>query len=172
MEYDNKILFGRIVKVHGYNGTVTVRSEKELSEDIPRLESVFIEIDGKPVPFFVSGMEISGPENVKMRFRYYESVEKISEFNGCRIFYTTAGSDKSQPDDFEGLIGCKVILKDRRLIGTITGILNNPMQDLLKITSPSDKEILVPLHEDLIISFNRVKKIVIAELPEGLTELN
>jgi 16S rRNA processing protein RimM len=58
------------------------------------------------------------------------------------------------------------------LIGTVTEIIKNPGHDLLKIVSPDEKEILIPYHEDFIISFDDQGKTILVKLPEGLTEIN
>ena len=88
MAYKNNILLGRITKVSGYEGAVAVKVEKIFTENIPQMESVFLEIEGRPVPFFISAMEYSGADILKLWFEGYDSAEKISEFTGCRIFLT------------------------------------------------------------------------------------
>jgi len=88
MAYKNNILLGRITKVSGYEGAVAVKLEKTFVENIPQMESVFLEIEGRPVPFFISGLEYSGADILKLSFEGYNSVEKISEFTGCSIFLT------------------------------------------------------------------------------------
>ena len=37
---------------------------------------------------------------------------------------------------------------------------------------PEKKEILIPFHEDFIVSIDKKKKIIIMDIPEGLTEIN
>jgi len=54
MTYKNKILLGKISKINMPDGSVSVRLEQEFVENIPDIESVFLEIAGKPVPFFIS----------------------------------------------------------------------------------------------------------------------
>jgi len=172
MASNNKILLGTIVKIHGYDGTVIIKSEHIFVEDIKHMESVFIETDGKPVPFFISSVELYGDETIKMKFSGYESYDKISEFNGCRVFLTSGEEKSKSTGDISRLLGFTVLLRNRKPVGTITGIINNSMQDILKITSPENKEILVPFHPDLITRIDEVKKILFADLPEGLTEIN
>ncbi len=172
MASHNKILLGTIVKIHGYDGTVIVKSEQRFVEGIKDMESVFIETDGKPVPFFISSAELYGDETIKMKFSGYESYEKISEFNGCRVFLTTEEEESNSAGDISRLLGFKVLLKNRKPVGTITGIINNSFQDILKITSPENQEILVPFHPDLITRIDEVKKKLFADLPGGLTEIN
>jgi hypothetical protein len=60
MTYTCNILLGRIIKIIGYEGAVAVKLENIFTENIPQMESVFIEIEGKPVPFFISGSEYLG----------------------------------------------------------------------------------------------------------------
>ncbi len=60
MAYNANILLGRISKVHGFEGAVTVKLEKNLIENIPDMESVFLEIEGKPVPFFIEESDYPG----------------------------------------------------------------------------------------------------------------
>jgi 16S rRNA processing protein RimM len=59
-----------------------------------------------------------------------------------------------------------------RLLGEVTNIIENPGQILLILKSPEGKEILIPFHEDFIVSINKKKKLIEMDLPEGLTEIN
>ena len=89
MAYRNEILLGRITKVSGYEGAVTVKLERFFSEKLPHMESVFLEIEGRPVPFFIAASEYSGADILKLKFEGYNSSEKVNEFVGCRVFLTT-----------------------------------------------------------------------------------
>jgi ribosomal 30S subunit maturation factor RimM len=60
MTYKSDILLGQIIKASGYEGAVTVKLEKDFFDNIPNIESVFLEIEGRPVPFFISETEYSG----------------------------------------------------------------------------------------------------------------
>ena len=172
MAYINSILLGQITKVSGYEGAVTVKLEKFFFENIPQMESVFLEIEGRPVPFFVSYSEYSGADILKLKFEGYDSIEKISEFTGCRIFLTSGKPVENNADDIKSLIGYKVLIQNDILIGTISEVIPNPGQWLLKINSAKDKEILVPFHEDFIVKIEKKKKILVMNLPDGLTEIN
>jgi 16S rRNA processing protein RimM len=172
MAYSSNILLGRITKVSGYEGAVAVKLEKSFTENIPRLESVFLEIDGRPVPFFVSEYEYSGADILKLRFEGYESIEKISEFTGCNIYLTSAPSESDDSDDQGNLIGYSVIINNDNLLGTVTDVIRNTGQWLLVITSPGKKEILIPLHEDFVVRLDDNNKILVLDIPDGLIDLN
>lgn len=172
MAYTNKILLGRITKVSGYEGAVSIRLERTFSENIPQMESVFLEIEGRPVPFFISDTEYSGADILKLTFDGYESEEKISEFVGCNVFLTAAATGKDQNNDLHNLINYTVYNQDDQLLGNITDIIENPGQLLLVISTKEKKEILIPLHEDFIINFDKKRHTIIMEIPDGLTEIN
>jgi 16S rRNA processing protein RimM len=172
MAYNSDILLGRITKVNGYEGAVTVKLEKVFTENIPLMESVFLEIEGRPVPFFVSGSEYTGADIMKLRFEGYETIESVSEFIGCNIFLTTPPPDDDQPEEIKSLLGFKVFIQDNILLGTIIEVIPGTGQWLLNIITTEKKEILVPFHEDFIISINSRKKSMVLDIPEGLTEIN
>jgi 16S rRNA processing protein RimM len=172
MAYKANILLGRLTKVHGFEGAVTVRLEKTFTENIPELELVFLEIEGKPVPFFISWSEYPGGNIIWIKFSGYESIDKVSEFTGCRIFLKSDRTGSNTPDNLQDLRGFKINSGDKKKIGTITRLIENPGQVLLNVDRGKGKEILIPLHENLIISIDRRRKIIKMDLPEGLLELN
>jgi 16S rRNA processing protein RimM len=157
--------------MYGFEGAVTVKLEKTFIENIPDMESVFIETEGKPVPFFIEESEYPGGDILRLKFSGYSTFESVKDFAGCRIFLTT-GKKQESGTNVKTLIGYKVCLSDKSLIGTISEIIENPGQWLLQITAPSGKKLLIPFHEDLIRSIDNRKNTIVMDLPEGLTDLN
>jgi 16S rRNA processing protein RimM len=172
MAYKKHILIGRIRKVHGYQGAVTVKTERSFSDDIPEEGWVFIEIEGKPVPFFVTDTEYAGADLVRLWFDGYDTAEKVSGLIGCNIFLTSGKTEARIIDGIEDLKGVKVLTSQKKCIGVIREVIMNPGQMLLSITSVDNKEILIPLHEDFIVQLDLGKKTLVMDLPEGLTEIN
>ena len=172
MAYDAHILLGRILKAHGFDGTVTVKLEEAFIESIPELESVFIEIDGKPVPFFISESETSGADILWLKFDGYDSAGKINEFIGCRVFLTSHVKRGSRRFISSGLTGHTIFNPEGKVIGTIDEIIENPAQPLLVLKTPEGMELLIPFHEDLIVSADKKKRQIVMNLPEGLIGIN
>jgi 16S rRNA processing protein RimM len=172
MAYNRNILLGQITKVNGYEGAVTVKLEKVFSENIPLMESVFLEIEGRPVPFFISESEYNGAGILKLKFEGYDSIEKISEFTGCRVFLTTGISIEIKADEIRNLIGYNIIISDNILLGTIKEVIPNPGHLLLNVLSTLNKEILIPFHEHFIISIDNKNRNLVMDIPDGLTEIN
>jgi 16S rRNA processing protein RimM len=172
MAYRCDILLGRIMKVSGYEGAVAVKLEKIFTENIPPMESVFLEIEGRPVPFFIADIDYSGADVLRLQFEGYETVEKVNEFVGCRVFLTSGLDEDNFSAQDPGLAGYRVIVEKDKFLGTVSEVIQNPGQWLLNVLSPDKKSFLIPLHEDFIVSIDKKKKTIKMDIPEGLTEIN
>jgi len=172
MAYKYDILLGRIIKISGYEGAVAVKLEKVFIENIPEMESVFLEIEGRPVPFFISGNEYTGADILKLRFEDYESIEKINEFVGCSVYLTTGMAVMDKKKATKNIIGYSVLDQEKNPLGEVSELISNSGQWLLNVISADNKDILIPFHEDLIISIDKKKQIIVMNIPEGLKEIN
>ncbi len=171
MSYEKHILLGKITRVYGFNGVVTIKLERNFSEKIPEMESVYIEIDGRPVPFFVKYAEQPDDISIRLQFSGYESDLKMKEFVGSNV-YLTKGVKISRSDDMSSLINYKVLSGEKEMIGSVIELIEQPGHFLLNIKTTRGKELLLPLHEDLIISIDKKRKIIEMIIPEGIDEIN
>lgn len=172
MIYQPGILVGRITKIHGYAGTVTIKLEKVFIENISKMESVYLEVKGIPVPFFISEYEYNGGDILKLGFEGYDTYDKVLILKGCRVFLTEKDKTRPQDETDENITGFTVILSDNSTLGIIKEVIENPSQWLLRIETAPEKEVLVPFHEDLISGIDRKGKIIQMDIPEGLTDIN
>ena len=172
MTYRSDILLGKISKISGYEGAVIVRLEKSFIENIPDMESVYLEIEGRPVPFFISEYEYKGADILRLSFQWYESDEKVREFVGSKVFLTSIRNAGNEYEKTLSLEGYTVHTPVNKPLGYISEVFENPGQILLNIITPDRKSILIPLHEDFIIKIDKRSKLLIMDLPDGLTELN
>ena len=173
MAYNPVILIGQITKVHGYDGEVSVKLDKNLIGDFSEIESVFLETEGKPVPFFIEYLDYAGGDTLKVKFKDYNSTTRVSEFVGCRIFSTNLlpGSTKQKP--IPEIAGFTVIDQDKKIIGTVKEITDTSLNPLLVVMTPDNmNEILIPIHEELIISLDMKKRVIEMIIPEGLADIN
>ncbi len=173
MTYNAEILLGKITRLHGYQGFVSVKLEKSFIGNIPEMKSVFLIVEGIPVPFLISGIEYPGAETIRFAFMGYESQEKIAEFVGCEVYLT----EKNMPGPGFGrekgdITGFSVNGDDGKIIGKVKGLIENPGQLLAEVIDKEGDTILIPLHADLILKTDFRKRLLVVKLPEGLTEIN
>ena len=89
-----------------------------------------------------------------------------------KVFLTTGNKTEKHKDDIQNLSGYKVLLQDGNLLGVITEVISNPGQLILNVISENNRDMLIPLHEDFIVKVDKRKKILVMDIPEGLTEIN
>jgi 16S rRNA processing protein RimM len=172
MAYQSNILLGQIIKTSGFEGAVIIKLEREFIENLPGMESVFIEIDGRLVPFLLSDYEYTGSDIVRLKFLDYESAEKVVEFKGCHVFLTSETPVDSTESGMDDLLDYSVHSEESGFVGRITEVIKNPGQWVLNLLSAENKEILIPFHEDLILNIDEKSKVIIMKIPEGITDLN
>jgi 16S rRNA processing protein RimM len=168
----NKILLGKITKLHGFEGAVTVKLENDFPENIPLPESVFLEIEGRPVPFFVDYIEKVSSEKVHLKFQDYDNLEKVREFAGCKVLISAESVSRLVTDNKNNYEGYKIFSDKKKLLGTVSEVIKNPSQWLLRVLSGKGNEILIPFHEDLIVEIDDRLKIVRMIIPDGLADIN
>ena len=171
---DSFTCIGKISKTHGYDGAVVLTLDVDNAEDFETLESVFVEFNGKLVPFFINKIAYAGKTNLRLSFLDYNSDKKIDEFIGCSLYLPDDCFPESDEEIDEGLsifIGYTAIdVKTKKKIGTISDIIENPAHPLFEIVS-NGKSYLIPAVEDFITAVNEEKQIIEFTLPEGLLDL-
>lgn len=170
---DENLLLGKIVKLHSVDGKVTVSTIRALPDTLPEITVVFLETEGKQVPFFVESYEARGENTLLLTFEGYKGSEQLNCFRGCRVYLSSSLMKKEEEAfDFRELEGYHIVSESRKISGSVTEINEIQGTVLLKIITDTGSSILVPFHPDLVISLNRKKKVIYMNLPEGLENLN
>ena len=163
---------GTISKTFGKNGEVLLKFNPEYYEVLKKLESILIEIDNIPVPFFISSIEFRNNKSAIITFHNYNHTEMMEEYVGCEVYlenkYYTDSDNPILPFNIKGFK-----INDRQLgeIGFIENILEYPNNTLIQVIR-ENKEILLPFNKELIIKADKNKKVIIINLPGGLIDLN
>jgi len=135
------------------------------------LESVFIEIEGIPVPFFIASIRPKGEDKALIKLDDVDDVKNADEFVGLKILLP---SDQIESDDellMSDLIGYTVISDQKQLIGKILEYQEYQTNSVFTVAHQSGKEIILPAVNDLIIEVDTESKTVLMEIPDGLIDL-
>lgn len=165
-------MLGTIAKPHGTKGSVLLWLRNIKAEEFRKRESVFVDIDGLLVPFFIEEFNTSSSDAVIMKFEDVDSETKARTFAGLEVYIEIfqVRPNKKVTDGKPQLKGYTVLDVKLGIIGTageIEDIANNP---LLHVTREG-KDFLIPLHEDIILKINDKDKEISISAPEGLFEL-
>lgn len=163
---------GIITKTHGVHGQVLMQLSNLSFEDILKLESVMIEIDGLPVPFFINTYTSKNISSVILDFEDVNTEEKAIELLNKKVLIKSDSLIENtivnpQTEKFKGYIVIDKRLGEIGVLEEILEVQNNPLLRVLK----GKKEILIPFQQEFIVKINDKKKIIKVNTPSGLTEL-
>ncbi len=167
---------GYISKSHGYRGNLIVKVNETFPESITTIDFVFIEVDGGLVPFKISEVQLKNNDSAFFHLVDIDTDELSNTLVGCNVFFDN--NDIPETDDSEESDTYRIDIKgyllvDNRIgnIGHITDVLSYKSSDVIQIIIDK-KEILIPYNEELIISIDNDKEIIVMHLPEGILEIN
>lgn len=164
---------GVLTRLHGYHGEFMLISENLLEDYVEELEQVFLIIEGIPVPFFISSIEWHSDKSLIIGFDEISDETTAAVYIGTEVQYVPPVSEISGETnpELEDLIGYQVKDSQHGVIGKITEILYYGENVLFSIEGPDGKEILVPVHEDIIERIDEKSFVVQINAPEGLMDL-
>ncbi len=159
---------GFITRTHGIQGKLIIRLEATNADDIPEEEWVFVEIDGLPVPFFLTEVHELNENKITVALDTITTETDARKLVGCKLFIHKDNlSERTKKLHKEkSIIGYKVHDKKLGLIGTIVEIIHIAENPVIRINGT--KEFLVPYHKDFILKIAHKDKLLQVMLPDGL----
>ena len=163
--------FGIVLKTHGVKGEILVKTAFEIPVKFKIPGSIFFEIEGLLVPFFIEEYVIQNEEIVQLKLFDIDNKNKALRFIDTTVFIEEFVFNSKKQASPATVIGYELLDQDGELIGSITGMMDIPENFLLTV-SFNNQEILVPFNEHVLIDIDKKKKRVVLNIPPGLKELN
>ncbi len=170
MRVEDCYLLGNIIKPHGLQGEVQVFLDVDSPETYENLESVFVLVNNKLVPFFISSISIHSSKTI-IHFEDMDSREDAEAVSGKEI-YLPLDFLPQLPNDqfyFHEIIGFDLIENDK-VLGKVENVFNFSSQNLIS-TLIDDKEVLIPIQDEIIEQVDKDQKVVRVSLPDGLLDV-
>ena len=82
--------------------------------------------------------------------------------------YDDDGGIEDGDYNLEALVGFKLHNQENEYVGVISGYYDIPNNPCLEVRSDDERDIIIPLHDDLILDFKSRKRILKLQIPEGL----
>lgn len=163
---------GVLAKLHGFKGEYVMVSDSMISEEIEDWESVFIEIDGLPIPFFINSLRVTTESSVVIGFEGINSSDAAKEFLGNKVLQLFSVADYMEEASInQELSGYTVIDKSVGKIGIVDQLLDYNHNLLLQILN-GQEEILIPVSGETIVNLNHEDREILIDAPDGLINLN
>ena len=159
---------GYISKTHGLKGHVILRLN-ELVQIDEKLKSVFLELNGSQVPYFI---EECRPNNTGyiLKLETIDNIDTSKKLIAKKAFALTEFILEEE-DSLNEFIGYSIIDTKLGNIGKIADVDEKTDNVIIKVLHPSGKEIILPFNDDFIIEIDDDLKTIEFNAPDGLIEM-
>ena len=171
MDFGSCYQLGYVLKTHGLGGELVIEIDADYPEEYAEMESVFVEINKKLVPFFIDDIQINGSK-ATVKFEDVDDLAQANKMKGAGIYLPL----EVLPDLKDGgyyyheLIGFSVKDKSLGSLGIISGFYSSGNQDLLAMDY-KEKEVLIPLTDEVVTQVDKKAKTIETSLPDGLLDI-
>ncbi len=165
---------GYISKTIGFEGSLLVFFEADdPSVFSEKMETVFILIDGKLVPFFLEDIHFrdTGKEAV-VKLEDIDSTEKARELCNRKMYLPVSKLPAGLPKQkqYSDITSYKAYTTNNDFLGMVNDVIEYPENPVLQIIKEK-REILIPAAAEFVRDVNHKKKMIILAPPDGLLEL-
>ena len=184
--FDNLQQIAQVLKSNGTDGELVLGFREIAPEDINLNEPVFIIFDGLPVPFYIESFTKRGNSKALVHLTDICCMEDVEEIAGKAVYIEEENLPEMslEEDGYAALIGWTVLTPgvpeqeendggedngDCELyeVGEITDFLDIPKNPCIEVETENGA-IMIPLHEDLILSVDPEYQEIIMQIPAGL----
>lgn len=166
--FENYYYLGKIIKPHGYKGKVSAYLDTDDPGYYQDLKLVYLDMAGTVVPYFVSSLHILNNKAV-FEFQDIDTLEKSEMLSKRDIYLPLSELPKLEGKRFyfHEVKGFTVFDELFGELGSVSEVLEYPNQSVLQIFH-HEKEVLIPINDDIILEVDRTEKKIMVRAPEGL----
>jgi len=169
--FEDYFYLGKITKQFGIKGELVVYLDTDEPEKYHSLGTVFLDIKGEPIPFFLDDIKIKKKNQIIVLFQDIDN-ESAYSYVGTDLYLPLSMLPKLTGNKFyyHEIKDFAVIDVNKGNIGVCNGVLEYAHQAIMQINNDKG-EILIPIADDIIKEVNRENKIIEITTPQGLIEL-
>ncbi len=183
--FDNLQQIAQVLKSNGTDGELVMGFREIAPEDINLQEPVFIVFDGLPVPFYIESFTKRGNSKALVRLTGINSMEDVEEIAGKAVYIEEGNLPEMslEEDGYAALIGWTLLtpaldpeagdsaeITDETEfieVGEISDFIDIPNNPCLEVETENGA-VMIPLHEDLILSVDPEYQELVMQIPAGL----
>lgn len=172
MTKDDCFFLGKIVKKYSFKGELLIKLDTDQPEIYEHLDSVFIDLRGNFIPFFIESSQLHKSELLRVKFEDVNTEADADALIKSECYLPLAFLPKLEDDKFyfHEIIGFNVEDKNFGFVGIIKGVNDSTAQSLFEIDR-NGIEILIPMNDEFISKVDKENKIIFVDTPEGLIDL-
>jgi 16S rRNA processing protein RimM len=175
MDLSQCYYLGYVSRVTGSKGRCEIKLDVDQPSDYKKLESVLILMNSKdltPIPFFIQQVVALQGNQIQVELIENQSITDLSVLKGKQVYLPLSSLKplSGKAFYFHEIMGFTVNDKSHGAIGTVQDVYDMPSNPILSVKF-EEKEILIPLRDEILLRVDREKKVLEIDAPEGLIEL-
>lgn len=172
MSEPKSLALGKVIRSIGADGKLSIRLTYRDWDLLENWEPLWLKLQQTWVPFFISDYEVYKNQYLQTHLETINNQKDAEELIGEPVFlFPEKHNDQELDNDsLEQLAGYTLLNQNNEKIGVISDLISNNESYIATIDNP--EQTMIPIHEDLIIEWNRENKHITIEIPDGLLDLN
>ena len=171
MQLEDCFELGYLTKTKGLRGELQAFLDVDDPSYYHDIDSVLISLDHDLVPFEIEQITIQ-ENNAVLKLEGVDQIDQASQLKGHKLYLPLSSLPQLKPGQFyfHDLINYQIVDQVLGELGNIGSIYNLPNNDLFSVEHKG-KEILIPIHEDLIHRVDNDNQVVYVRIPDGLLQI-
>jgi len=171
MKIEECFQLGYVIKNHGLHGEISIFLDTDFPANYIEMESVYVEIQQKLVPFFIETINLQGHKAI-VKLKDIGTLEEAVALKSARIYLPLEFLPELGDTQFyyHEIINYKVTDSQEGDIGRVENVYEVSGNDLLAVNCKG-KEVLIPIRDDIVTRVDKDNKIIFVSLPDGLLDI-
>ncbi|WP_047246485.1 ribosome maturation factor RimM [Maribacter thermophilus] len=172
MRKEDCFYLGKIVSKYSFKGEVLVKLDTDDPEIYENMESVFVSLGNNLVPFFIDKCRLHKSNLLRIDFEEVKSEADADRIMRSDLYLPLTMLPKLTGNKFyyHEVIGFAVMDDVHGNIGTIQSVNDSTAQALFEVQK-EDKQLLIPINDEIIKKVDRQNSTIEVTTPEGLVAL-
>lgn len=162
---------GKVVAAHGLSGAVIIKHILNNSNWVKSGDAFLLEMEKESyIPFFTTDVTPHKEGELLVKMEDVSDADGGKRLIGKNVYVQEDVLQQGKVDSPLLYIGFELIDREKGSLGKITDVMQAGKQWIAQIMI-EEKEVLIPLAEELIIDINVKNKYIRMNVPEGLVEV-
>ncbi|MEP2025192.1 MAG: ribosome maturation factor RimM [Reichenbachiella sp.] len=170
MTVDDCYQIGHVIKTHGLKGEVQLFLDVDNPLTYQEMESMLVQQNDSLIPFFIEHLQIN-PSKTIVKFEEVDDIEKAKELIASKLFLPLTFLPELEDGDYYLHQLVDMDLYDKgNYIGKVKELFEIGPQELISVIH-QEKEILIPIKDEIIQKVDIDNNRIDADIPDGLIDI-
>ncbi|SMD33968.1 16S rRNA processing protein RimM [Reichenbachiella faecimaris] len=170
MTVDDCYQIGHVIKTHGLKGEVQLFLDVDNPLAYQEMESMLVQQDDSLIPFFIEHLQISASKAIA-KFEEVDDIEEAKVLVASQLYLPLSVLPDLEAGEYylHQLVGMDLYDKDN-YIGKVKELFEIGPQELISVIH-QEKEVLIPLKDEIIKKVDIQNNRIDADIPDGLIDI-